>query len=93
MTEGDSKALKAKLQQSITSNFKASIVDLLTKLDWLPLSNTQRASLLRPVGPIARTLAFFKYVKLEGVTSILPTAVGTAFADRVVVHASLNMER
>ena len=44
VTEGDSMVLTAKLQQSITSNFKASIFDLLTKLFWLPLSNTQRVS-------------------------------------------------
>ena len=41
-TEDDSKALTAKFRLSISSNFKASIMDLLTKLVWLPLSKTQR---------------------------------------------------
>ena len=76
VTGDDSKALTARSRRPITSNFRASIRDLLTKLDWLPPSKKQRVILLAPLGPITSTRAVCKYVKLEETTSILPTVVG-----------------
>ena len=39
-----SKALTAKFRWSILSTFRASIMEVLMKLVWLPLYNTQRVS-------------------------------------------------
>ena len=68
-------------------------MDLLTKLVWLPLSKTQRMSLLRLGGPTIRTLAACKYVKFNGAPSILRTIVGAVSVVLVMVPVSLHMQR
>ena len=92
VTGDDSKALNARSRRPITSNFKASIRDLLKKLVWLPPSKRQRVFLLAPFGPITSNLAVCRYVKLEETTFILSTVFGGDFGGLALVSASMQID-
>jgi hypothetical protein len=60
LEDRDSNALTTKSRRSTTYNFSSSIEVLATTLDWLPVSKTQRVSLVSPVGPMAHMRAVCK---------------------------------
>jgi len=80
----DSNALTSISRRSTTSNFRSSIKVLATKLDWLPASETQRVSLLSPVGPITHMRAVCKWVKPGEAISNLPAVVCAVYPVGVV---------